>query len=206
MLKPAPTALLLATALFVVPARGYIAENGVDDALGVPLQHQRVLSKEGALVEGLVELARQSTILKFDFNNLMLLIAIKFVVLFIAGYIGYLGGFTGRSSDLTATSWVDRTDALFALAFLMGEEEEKGQGERGYSCLNRMACLDDVRAHDFLVASKMIFNGAKYLQPVFGYPLERYDRIVYGLQDAVDYRRLGGDCNALYRCSSMPSL
>lgn len=65
-------------------------------------------------------------------------------------------GFIGRSAE---ESFFDKSDLLYLTTYLVSDGIER------YDCLNRLACLDDRKAERLLTTSKMMINGAKYLQP-----------------------------------------
>ena len=84
------------------------------------------------------------------------------------------------SNILSSLKWIETSDALFALAYILGEEpkiEKKSdkhfaekyligdKDKKSYECLNRLACLEDRRAHDILTVSKMTMKGLKYIKP-----------------------------------------
>ncbi|XP_076057304.1 uncharacterized protein LOC143034845 [Oratosquilla oratoria] len=101
-------------------------------------------------------------------------------------------------------TWLDSRNALFVLAFLLGEAEG-GEGQ-GFECLNRLSCLEDERAHDLLTVSKMFLKVSKFLKPLFGSSLDDFERATSGIQEALDHRRGGGSCDSTYTCKAMPSL
>ncbi|XP_037794990.1 uncharacterized protein LOC119590393 [Penaeus monodon] len=158
---------------------------------------ETVHSTDNALYEGALELARTSTVYSFNFKNLVVYMIIAFVLM-----VGLTGirtglGFIGRSAE---ESFFDKSDLLYLTTYLVSDGIER------YDCLNRLACLDDRKAERLLTTSKMMINGAKYLQPVFGYSLEKYETISDGVFDAIMFRQEGGSCDSRYTCPAMPSL
>lgn len=152
----------------------------------------------GAMIEGALALvARQSSVTVFNWNSLLIIIGLKLLILAVAGFFG-VGLFGGRSLS-TDQPWVDQSEVMFMLAYLVSQSQEK------YDCLNRVACLDDDKAHDILTASNMMIKGAKYLQPFFGYSVKHYESISNGIDDAIHHRRSDGSCE-VYTCPAMPSL
>lgn len=158
---------------------------------------ETVRSTDNALYEGALELARASTVYSYNFKNLVIYMIIAFVLM-----VGLTGirtglGFIGRSAE---ESFFDKSDLLYLTTYLVSDGIER------YDCLNRLACLDDRKAERLLTTSKMMINGAKYLQPIFGYSLEKYETISDGVFDAVLFRQEGGSCDSRYTCPAMPSL
>merc|ERR1711962_946614 len=151
-----------------------------------------------AMAEAALELARQSSVTVFNWNSLLIIIGLKLLILAVAGFFG-VGLFGGRSLS-AEQPWVDQSEVMFMLAFLVSQGQEK------YDCLNKVACLDDDKAHDLLTVSRMMIKGAKYIQPFIGYDVKHYESITNGIEDAIHHRRSGDSCDAAYTCEAIPSL
>jgi len=166
--------------------------------VGCAMADQEIESPSTAMLEAVIELGRQSTVTVFNWNSLFVILGLKLLILAVAGFFG-VGLFGARSLDENK-AWVDQSEVVFMLAYLVSESQEK------YDCLNRVACLDDSKAEHLLTSSRMMIKGAKYLQPFMGYDVKHYESIANGIEDAIDHRRSGGSCDAEYTCPAMPSL
>ncbi|XP_066964558.1 uncharacterized protein [Macrobrachium rosenbergii] len=167
----------------------------VGGAYAGPLE-EGVDAPSEVFLESLIEIGRQSTVYNFNFNNLIIIIILK---LWSSSSGRLQVGFVGRSIE-DDSLLMDGSDVLFIMTYMVSSGIEK------YDCLNRLACLDNAKAQDFLTASRMMIKGAKFLQPYYGYSVDKYEYIADGVQDAIDYRRQGGSCHKRYSCYELPSL
>ncbi|XP_026277669.1 uncharacterized protein LOC113206014 [Frankliniella occidentalis] len=154
--------------------------------------------------------ATSSQVLSLNLTNLVILLVLK-AIIFGAGHMGV--GWAGKSSrggeSAGPAPLVTEQEALLLLGFLMG-----GQGgphgphgphsdridRDGYRCLNRVACQEPEAANSYARAGILLSNGAKLLNGMIPYD-PKYDHIVEGLVDAVEYGRRGERCDLRYSCA-----
>ncbi|XP_045103426.1 uncharacterized protein LOC123499478 isoform X2 [Portunus trituberculatus] len=92
----------------------------------------------------------QSTVVKVNYNNIFLLLALKavavVVVLALSGGVGY-----GRALDGgNGFPWVSRDDLMFLTAFILSNEEQ------GHQCISRVACLHPALARQLATAAVIL--------------------------------------------------
>lgn len=144
-----------------------------------------------------------STVYAYSYENILVIFAIKaLLALAVFGGFGFVP-FVGRSVHDTSAlgSLLGGTDdLLFTLAYL------NGRPDVGYSCLQRLACLQPARGEDILLASGMLEKAVHYVQSWTSESISSPHPALPSLEEALDYSNSGGDCRQRYSCSVMPSL
>ncbi|KAK3912962.1 Carcinine transporter [Frankliniella fusca] len=177
-------------------------------ALALVLAAAAAAVASGAHVpDGAVE---SNAVLSLNLTNLVILLVLK-AIIFGAGHMGV--GWAAKSSrggeSAGPAPLVTEQEALLLLGFLMGGQGGPGgphgpHNQRvdrdGYQCLNRVACQEPEAANSYARAGILLSNGAKLLNGVIPYD-PKYDHIVEGLVDAVEYGRRGERCDLRYSCA-----
>lgn len=169
-------------------------------AASLPANEQsesRVAPKSALLEMGkawLREQARASTtseVLTLNLTNLIILVVIKAIIF---GF-GFLGAGAGRSNGFQGVN-IDQSDMMMMMSYSLGSTSDD------YDCLYRVACEDPAKAHQYMTASKMLLKGAKVFKNVVGYN-SKYEDVVYGIQEAIEFRNNGGQCSQQYVCKAV---
>jgi len=152
-----------------------------------------------------------SEVLTLNLTNLLILIVLKAIIfgigLFYFGGVTFKGGHGGwgekRSLDTadekSSKPLMTQGEMTLMLTYLLGAANDN------YECMNRVACEDPSKAKPYLQASKMVVKGAKLAKKYVSYN-PKYEEIVHGLQDAIEFAGKGGDCRQRYTCSEVTSL
>lgn len=165
----------------------------------LPLNHQAVedrLDSKTALIDmgkaWLIQQARATTtseVLTLNLTNLIILVVIK-AIIFGFGFVG-----TGRST-VTSLTPIDQSDMLMMLSYALSSSTQD------YDCLYRVACEDTEKAHQYMTASKMLLKSAKVFNKFIGYN-PKYENVVYGIQEAIEFKNNGGQCSQQYVCKAL---
>lgn len=128
-----------------------------------------------------------SEVLTLNLTNLLILVGLK-ALIFVFGFV-FAG--SAASTARSADAGVSLTDSEMSggMCFLLYTSGEHDK----LACIQKEACVDTDTADSYYTAGKMWYQMHKTL----GLPFpEKYEKILNGVSDAVEYSKMGGDCSA----------